>query len=717
MRSIYVLLRILLLWVRVYIAPIKIENRVIMKKITTFILLLIGVTSIVHAQTRRYLVDNTNQKFATLGTIGSDMYFIADTPIASGENAGAIDPNNLSIGYVLSDAGDFYEIDVETGTYTLLGNMLSDWQGMEFDEATGILYAITTTDLYSIDPVAVTATLVGSLGFTEGEQHPIALGIDNGVGYIIESYEENSYTVDLNTGTATLLGSLYNPDFPEQDRIGDVGGMHGLTVVYTQNAHYRYSLYSSLNTTTGQIGSGAYIDTPYTYNQEHGWFSYGQEFSDTSSCPIPVFIDGTTYSGTEIELFWMNFSEDDAVNGYDWELYYKDEDPDTATPLQSGHTPQYETFVTISGLESGFFYDFYLVRDCGANGTSQRTTRTRIQTLLEWPQCGIQNYYDAGGGNETYYSNQYSGSDWTIAPENEGEGVEVSFLEFDLQDGHDVLYIHDGPNRWFPLFDSGQPATSTGFPAGGYTGTTLPGTFKATHKSGKLTFVLYSDDDYTDNAGWNATVECFQLRPPNDLIENAYDIDELDGFPYRDENQLLQYATEEVINPVGCSIFNKTGVWYKFTAEESGTIYAEVVTPLGDTYIAFYSAPDENATEEDLTFVEQDTNYCDQSALSSITVEAGETYYVYAVNTVGETDVYMTSSLLDLINNDIKGFSYHPNPTTGILSLNAIDAIDSVVIYNLLGQRIVTKNVKAVTAQLDLSHTLFPYTTLFRSPI
>src|SRR5690606_28240016 len=535
-----------------------------MKKFTLLIILLIGLISLAQ-EPRAYLIDNVNKQFSALGTIGDDMHFIAPSPVSSGENAGAIDPNNPYVGYVLDEAGNFYQIAVDTGVYTLLGNMLSDWRGMEFDKSTGVLYAITATDLYTIDPVAVAATLVGSLGFTDGE-HPIALGIDNGIGYIIESHKENSYTVNLNTGVATLLGSLV-PNSNDEDLIGDIGGMDGLTVVYTANFQYRYGFKTSLDPSTGQLGSAVVIDSVSTYNQEHGWFSYGEEFLDSSACPEPVFIMGNSYNGYSIDFFWMNFSEEDAVNGYDWEIYHKGEDPETVAPLQSGHTPQYETYVTVSGLQSGYFYDFYVIRDCSINGVSQRSTRKRIQTILEAPKCGIQNFYDHGGGNESYYSKLPGGHDWTINPENEGEGVEVSFLEFDLQDGHDVLYVYDGPNRWFPLIDSGQPATETGFPAGGFTGSVNPGTFTATHKSGKLTFVLYSDDEYTDNAGWNATVTCFQLRPPNDLIENAYDIDELDGFPYRDDNQMLQYATEETTNPTGCSIYNKTGVWYKFTAE------------------------------------------------------------------------------------------------------------------------------------------------------
>ncbi len=258
-----------------------------MKKFTLFISILIGVTGMAQ-ESRAYLADNVAKQFSALGTIDDSMFFIAPSPIASGENAGAINPNDPSTGYVLDEAGNFYQLTVETGVYTLLGNMLSDWQGMEFDESTGILYAITTTHLYIIDPVAITATLVGSLGFTNGE-HPIALGIYNGLGYIIESKEANSHTVNLATGATSLLGALY-PNNPDADYIGDVGGMDGLNVVYTANYQYRYGFKSQLNPTTGHLGSEAFIDGSSVYHQEHGWYSYGELFPDTSSCVEPIYI-------------------------------------------------------------------------------------------------------------------------------------------------------------------------------------------------------------------------------------------------------------------------------------------------------------------------------------------------------------------------------------------------------------------------------------------
>ncbi len=49
------------------------------------------------------------------------------------------------------------------------------------------------------------------------------------------------------------------------------------------------------------------------------------------------------------------------------------------------------------------------------------------------------------------------------------------------------------------------------------------------------------------------------------------------------------------------------------------------------------------------------------------------------------------------------GFSYYPNPTKDVINFNGIDTIDRIIVRNMLGQTINTINVKATTAQVDLS--------------
>ena len=53
--------------------------------------------------------------------------------------------------------------------------------------------------------------------------------------------------------------------------------------------------------------------------------------------------------------------------------------------------------------------------------------------------------------------------------------------------------------------------------------------------------------------------------------------------------------------------------------------------------------------------------------------------------------------------NILGGFSFYPNPSNDILNLKSVKSIDSVSIYNLLGQEVMQSKVNATYSQLDVS--------------
>ena len=66
-------------------------------------------------------------------------------------------------------------------------------------------------------------------------------------------------------------------------------------------------------------------------------------------------------------------------------------------------------------------------------------------------------------------------------------------------------------------------------------------------------------------------------------------------------------------------------------------------------------------------------------------------------------DIVIDGTNLGVSDNSIAGFSYYPNPTTGVLNLKSVDNIERVSLYNLLGQRVLDSRVGATATQLDLS--------------
>jgi len=197
-------------------------------------------------------------------------------------------------------------------------------------------------------------------------------------------------------------------------------------------------------------------------------------------------------------------------------------------------------------------------------------------------------------------------------------------------------------------------------------------------------------------------VTCTPTPPPNDMIVNSIDVDEI-GFPYTDPAVAMPAATTEDGNPVNCDLTGANGVWYNFVPTGDGTANATIVTPGGASSVTFYTAPDENAVETDLTLVPQQTNQCAPGTSASIFTLAGQAYYVFVMNTGAITDIVIDGTNLSVSDNTIAGFSYYPNPTNGILNLKSVDNIENVSLYNLLGQLVIENRVNATTSQMDIT--------------
>ncbi len=71
---------------------------------------------------------------------------------------------------------------------------------------------------------------------------------------------------------------------------------------------------------------------------------------------------------------------------------------------------------------------------------------------------------------------------------------------------------------------------------------------------------------------------CELVPPPNDLIANSIDVDEV-GFPYTDPSVATLAATLEAGSPVGCDNAGARGVWYNFVPTADGTATATIVSP------------------------------------------------------------------------------------------------------------------------------------------
>jgi predicted aconitase with swiveling domain len=638
-----------------------------------------------------YGVNNSNLELIGFPvTDPSTVEVFGDSPVTVNfENAGAIDPANPTTGYVLDNTGAFYSFDVASGFYTSLGTISGEWLGMEYDQTSGILYAISLTDLYVIDPVGLTATLVGPLGLPGGAL-PIALAIDNtGAGYTYDLVDDNLYGIDMTTGAATVIGNIgFDANFGQgmcYDALTDTVYMAAFNNA-TFAAEWR-----SVNTTTGASTLiGPIVTTAAT--TQVAWVSIGESLPPPA-CPEPTNLMVSNITPTSADLSWT--AEPNASNGYIWYVFNQGANPISDPPVATGTVLAGTTTVTATGLNGGLSYDFYVVADCDADGLSQLAGPVGFATP---PACGGK-FYDTGGPGGDYQNSENVTT--TISPENPGEQVTVTFTAFDVEATWDALYVYDGPDASFPIISSGNPPTNSGFPAGGYYGTSIPGPFTSSDASGALTFVFMSDGS-VPKAGWEADVTCALSPPPNDLIVNSIDVDEL-GFPYTDPAVHMPAATLENGNPVNCDLTGANGVWYNFVPFADGTATATITTPAGASSVTFYTAPDENAIETDLTLVPQQSNQCVPGTSASIFTTGGQAYYVFVLNTGAITDIVINGTNLGVADNTFEGFSYYPNPTNGVLNLKSVENIEHVALYNLLGQSVVDLRVNATNSEVDMS--------------
>ncbi len=643
-----------------------------------------------------YGIDNATQDLIGFGVSDPQNAEIFGTsPISVNfENAGAIDPANPTTGYVLDNGGQFFSFDVTTGFYTALGSIAGDWVGMEFDQTTGILYAIKSESLYTIDPVGVTATLVGTMGLPAGSLS-ISLAIDgSSIGYVHELANDLLYSVNLATGAATVIGSAgFDANFGQ-----------GMCYDPTTDAIYMSAFDSttfmaewrSVDKTTGMTTLIAPITTVNDPDPQVAWSSVGETL-DPPTCPKPTFLTVTDITETTATLNWV--AEPNASNGYIWYIFEQGANPTTDTAVETGTVPAGTTSATVTGLENAHTYDFYVVADCGAaDGLSAFAGPVTFATLITPPACGGK-FYDTGGPDGNYDNNENVTT--VISPDNAGDFVTVTFLSFNVEAGWDALYVYDGPDATYPMISSGNPATNSGFPAGGYYGTTIPGPFSSTDESGALTFVFRSESSFT-YSGWEADVTCAMFPPPNDMIENSINVGDI-GFPYTDPAVRMPAATPENGNPDDCDLTGAYGVWYHFTTTGEGTATANIVTPAGASNVTFYTAPGEGSIETDLMRVQQSSNPCNPGTSSNINTVTDQTYYVFVMNSGAVTDIQIDVTTLGIADNTLGGFTYYPNPTTGILNLNSKETIEMVSIYNLLGQKVMDSSLNTSSSTLDIS--------------
>ncbi len=174
-----------------------------------------------------------------------------------------------------------------------------------------------------------------------------------------------------------------------------------------------------------------------------------------------------------------------------------------------------------------------------------------------------------------------------------------------------------------------------------------------------------------------------------------------DGGPFTNVN-----AFEQAGEPVGACLndFHGTNsVWFTFTAPESGAVVISTDFSQTEfaTEIVAFDAP-ENC--EDITTLGEQLGCATAGeALQIEGLTPGTVYYfkVAGFNQAEGVFCVQVNSTLGIENQEFTDFSYYPNPVESLLTLKAKSPIQSVKLYNMLGQLVIKTQPHTLETQIN----------------
>ncbi len=646
-------------------------------------------------------------------------------PTTGFEPAGDIDPTNNSTAYV-NDADavgglGYYSVDIATGVYTLIGPSSQSYNGFSFNPVDGLLYAVDGLNLYSVDKATGVGTLIGPFGIGAGELI-IDIAIDgNGDAYVHDVVTDSIYTVDLTTGTATLLGATgFDANFAQ-----------GMT--WDPNTD---TVYLAAFNNTAFLGQLRSVNTATGATTVVGVFNGGAT-AEVTWMAVQALLLNDECSGA-IAMECGDTETGDTTTNTD--TGGANASPDAWYSFTGSGTAE---LVTFSLCDGGTGYDSLLtVFDaCGGAVVAANDDSCGLQSEVSFLSDGTTTYYVAVEGFGTSAGAFSLAVTCNPVAENDlcDDAIDISCgetvlgsTEFATPDAGspDCGAGNNSPGVWYVIDDTSGLVTD-------YTvslcdgGTTYDSKLVVySGDCGTLVCVAENDDSCglqsevsfqgdgsstyyilvngfgTGSSGdFSLNLSCTPVPPFNDMIVNSIDVDEA-GLPYTDPSVPMPAATTEAGGtPANCDNAGVLGVWYNFVPENNGTATATVVSPAGYTSVTFYTAPNEEAVETDLTLVDWFDNQCVPGVTTSIPVVAGQAYYVYVANHEGVTDIVIDGDFfLGVGDAVVDGFTYFPNPANNELNLDAgARSIDSAAIYNILGQTVVEQQVGASSTRLDVA--------------
>jgi hypothetical protein len=411
----------------------------------------------------------------------------------------AIDPSNTQNVYV--GYNRVHKSTNQGGAWTAISSNFSP-NDLTFlfvaPSNSNILYAGTGSTLYYSTDAGVTwtAKTVPGSSLQEIVIHPTNPDIIWGVRSNYNVGEKVYKSVNNGTSWTNISGNL--PNLPANCIIYQTGTQDGIYVGMDVGIYYKDNTMANWELYNSNLPNVRIRDLKIKYNTQeiyvatYGRGAWKSPLRGTSNCYSPQVITVQSIDLNSAVIQWTPPTPAPS-SGYQYAAGV------TSTPPASG-TATSNTTASFAGLNSNTNYYFHVRSMCSDGQSSWLTSGPHITRT----SCNDVST-DTGGVNADYSDNENTIR--YICPGGPYQQAVITFASFETEAQYDALYVYNGIGTNTPMFASNNPPTLSGFPAGGYYGTAIPGPFTSTDPSGCLTLQFRSDIDVTE-LGWSANITC-----------------------------------------------------------------------------------------------------------------------------------------------------------------------------------------------------------------
>ena len=223
------------------------------------------------------------------------------------------------------------------------------------------------------------------------------------------------------------------------------------------------------------------------------------------------------------------------------------------------------------------------------------------------------------------------------------------------------------------------------------------------------TYILQVWHDNFNAGEFNIAIEKTPNAPINDICSGAVVLPVTNSCSPMSVSNLN--TTDSGVPSPSCGYYQGGDLWFSVTIPSSGSVSVETSqianSAVSDTGMAAYEGDCSNLT---LLECNDDIDY-PNNTFSQIQLTGrtpGEIVYFriweYGNDSFGDIGICAHDSSVSLAENTIEGLKFYPNPIQNVLNIEAQKTIQTVKIYSISGQEVLSLKPNTNRQQIDMSH-------------